>query len=78
MQRKTVEITNMRIADVATGDVINRDPTATSGWFVAEEIRRLPSGEINVTSASSRDSVIGADNDLVGFQVAKTVERSGA
>lgn len=78
MQRKIVEIAKMRIIDAVIGDVINRDPAATSGWFVAEEIRRLPSGEINVTNTSSRDSVMGADNDIVGVQVAKTVERSDA
>lgn len=77
MQRTPVEIDTMRIIDLAIGDVINRDPTARGGWFVVDEIRRLPSGEINVTSPRSRESVMGTDHDIVGVQVPKVVERGG-
>jgi hypothetical protein len=78
MQRTFVRVATMRILDLAVGDVVNRDPAASSGWFVVEEIRRLPSGEINVTNASSRGSVMGAPHDIVGVQVSNVGEHSGA
>ena len=78
MQRTFVRIATMRILDLAVGDVVNREPDARSGWFVVEDIRRLPSGEINVTNAASKRSVVGAPHDIVGVQVAKNVEQSGA
>jgi hypothetical protein len=77
MPRTIVQVARMRIIDVAIGDVMNRDPEATSGWFVVDEIRRLPSGDLNVTGTSTRDSIMGADNDIVGVQVPKIVEGSG-
>ena len=73
MQRTFVRIATMRILDLAVGDVVNRDAGASSGWFVVEEIRRLPSGEINATNAASKGSVMGAPHDIVGVQVAKNV-----
>jgi hypothetical protein len=78
MERTTVHVALMRIVDLAIGDVVNRDPTAMSGWFAVDGIRRLPSGQLNVTNTSSRDSVMGADYDIVGVQVPKVVEHSGA
>lgn len=78
MQRTIVQVAMMRIIDLAVGDVMNRDPAATSGWFVVEEIRRLPSGELNVTNTSSKDSIMGAAHDIVGVQVPKIVEQAGA
>lgn len=77
MQRTFVRVELMRILDLAVGDVVNREPGAWSGWFVVGEIRRLPNGEINVTSTSSRESVMGAPHDIVGVQVSKAVEHHG-
>lgn len=74
MQRTFVRIATMRLLDVAVGDVVNSDPTASNGWFVVEEIRRLPSGDVNVTNVSSKGSVMGAPHDVVGVQVTKAVE----
>lgn len=78
MQRTFVRVATMRILDLAVGDVVNPELGAWSGWFVVEEIRRLPNGEINVTNTSSRASVMGAPHDLVGVQVCVAVEHHGA
>lgn len=78
MERKIVHVAMIRIVDIAVGDVMNRDPAAMSGWFVVDEIRRLPSGQLNVTSTSSRDSIMGSDHDIVGVQVPQVVEHSDA
>lgn len=74
MQRTIVQVTRMRIIDLAVGDIVNHDPAATKGWFPIEEIRRLPSGDINVTNAATRDSVMVRDYDIVGVQVTKRVD----
>jgi len=68
----------MRIVDLAIGDVTNHDPAATSGWFVIQEIRRLPSGDLNVTNTASNASIMGTDYDIVGVQVPKIVENNAA
>ena len=77
MQRTFVRVATMRILDLAVGDVVNPEPDARSGWFVVEEIRRLPSGEMTVTNAASRGNVMGGPYDIVGVQVSKVVEHSG-
>ena len=74
MQRTFVRVATMRFLDLAVGDVVNPEPDARSGWFVVEEIRRLPSGAINVTNAASKGSVMGAPHDIVGVQVSKVIE----
>ena len=74
MQRTIVQVTRMRIIDLAVGDIVNNDPTATTGWFPIEEIRRLPNGDINVTNVATRDSVMARDYDIVGVQVTKRVD----
>lgn len=77
MERTFVRIATMRILDLAVGDVVNPEPDARSGWFVIEEIRRLPSGDINVTNTASKGSVMGAPHDIVGVQVSKVLEHGG-
>jgi len=71
MQRTTVQIAKMRMIDLAVGDEMNSDPDATKGWFVVEGMRRLPSGELNVTNESTKNSIIGEEYDIVGVQVPK-------
>lgn len=74
MQRTIVQVTRMRIVDLVIGDVVNHDPAATTGWFPIEEIRRLPNGDVNVTNAGSKGSVMATDYDIVGVQVTKRVD----
>lgn len=78
VQRTIVQVTRMRIVDLEIGDIVNSDPTATTGWFPVEEIRRLPNGDINVTNAATRDSVMARDWDIVGVQVTKRVDDGAA
>lgn len=76
MQRTIVQIARMRIIDLAVGDVMNRDPEATSGWFVVEDIRRLHNGQLNITNTATKVSMMGDDHDIVGVQIPKLVERA--
>ncbi len=78
MKRTFVHVATMRILDLAIGDVVNHDPAAFHGWFVVEEIRRLPDGDINVTNRSSRSSMVGAPHDMVGVQVSEVREHQHA
>lgn len=74
MERKIVQIAKMRLADLRIGDVVNRDPDATHGWFVVGEIRRMADEELNVTSESLHDSVVGGEFDIVGIQGTRTIQ----
>ena len=76
MQRTFVRVAMMRVLDLVVGDVVNREPGASAGWFEVEEIRRLPNGEISVTNTTCRASVIGAPYDMVGVQMTKVLEHA--
>ncbi len=74
MQRTIIELVKMRLADLEVGDVVNRDPESGEGWFRVGEVRRLPSGEVNVSSANSRSTIMGDDFDIVAVQLPRVVE----
>ena len=73
MSRTIVQVAKVRLMDLEVGDVINAEPDALKGWFTVEDIRRLPSGELNATGAGTRHSVMGSDHDMVGVQATKIV-----
>ena len=77
MERNTVEVAMMRVADLRVGDVVNRDPSSGSGWFAIIELRQLPSGEINATGAEPRTGIMSSPYDIVGVQVRRVIETAG-
>lgn len=71
MERRIVEVLRLRVSDVMVGDVINRDPAATGGWFSVHELNQLPNGDINAVGSSAKLSIVAGPYDIVGLQVEK-------
>lgn len=78
MERKLIDVVKMRVTDVMVGDVINKDPESTSGWFAVHELQQLPSGEINAVGATSKLSIVAGPYDIVGVQIQETLQVSVA
>lgn len=78
MQRTIVQIARIRLIDVRVGDIVSGRPDEEFGWFEVMELRELPSGDLVASGSASTLSVKGSRWDLVGVQVAKTVEIPGA
>lgn len=69
MNRTIVEVVKIRIRDIVPGDVVNKDPGATHGWFDVVELRRLHDGSVTVASRVAQLSFSGYPDDIVGLQV---------
>ena len=64
----------MRMSDVIPGDIVNKNHTSSTGWFVVKELQELPNDGIVLAADSDRDSINGMIFDMVGLQVTKVVE----
>lgn len=74
MQRNIVQVARMRMEDVLPGDVVNRVPDATGGWFCVGIIETLLDGSTQFSSADRRVTLSGGPTDICGVQVLKPVE----
>ena len=69
MQRPTVRVTRMRIKDLRPGDVVNKDPDVTRGWFAVTEVRKLHDGTLSVVGKVAQLTFSGYPDDVAGVQV---------
>jgi hypothetical protein len=74
MTRNIIQVARMRFLDVVPGDIVNRDPEATGGWFQVGIIEILFDGNTMFSSADRRVTLAGAPVDICGVQVPKAIE----
>ena len=66
--RSKVEIVQIRVADIAAGDVVNRRGPEKSGWIEVERLEQLESGDYVVHDLRDADSFTATGYDLVWLQ----------
>jgi hypothetical protein len=69
-----VQVVKMRMGDLLVGDVINKNPDEPRGWFTVHELQDLPNNGLAVLASTSKNSINGSPDDIVGVQVRQTVE----
>ncbi len=74
MNRNIVQVARMRMEDVVCGDVVNRVPDATGGWFQVGIIETLFDGKTQFSSPDRRITLSGNANDICGVQVLKSID----
>ncbi len=74
MHRTLVQVVKMRMGDLLVGDVINKNPDDPRGWFTVHELQELPNNGLAVLASTSKNSINGSPDDIVGVQVRQTVE----
>lgn len=74
MSRNIVQVARMRLVEVLPGDVVNRLPEATDGWFEVAIIETLFNGKIQFSSADRAITLSGGPMDICGVQVLKAVD----
>ena len=48
MVRTIVQVIQVRMSDVMSGDIINKNADDPRGWFMVKDIQPLPNGDIAV------------------------------
>jgi hypothetical protein len=66
--RSRVEIVQIRVADVQSGDVVNKRGPEKTGWIEVERLERLESGDYVVHDVRDVDSFTATEYDLVWLQ----------
>ena len=66
--RTKIEIVQVRVADIAGGDVVNKRGPDKNGWIEVERLETLPSGDFVVHDARDVDSFTASGYDLVWLQ----------
>lgn len=66
--RSKVEIVQVRVADVVSGDVVNKRGPERSGWIEVEQLEQLNSGDFVVHDAAGTDSFTATGYDLIWLQ----------
>jgi hypothetical protein len=74
MQRRIVQVMQVRMRDVIPGDVVNKHLSEPRGWVEVIETQDLPNNAIVLLAESDRDSINGLLNDIVAVQLTKVVE----
>lgn len=64
----------MRMADLHVGDIINKNPDDPRGWFEVFELQPLPNDGLAVLASTSKNSINGSPNDIVGVQIRQAVQ----
>ncbi|MEZ5167221.1 MAG: hypothetical protein R2695_12325 [Acidimicrobiales bacterium] len=72
--RSKVEIVQIRVADVQSGDVVNKRGPERTGWIEVERVERLDSGDFVVHDAGERDSFTATGYDLVWLQTVLSLQ----
>ncbi|MDW3218450.1 MAG: hypothetical protein R8F63_07525 [Acidimicrobiales bacterium] len=66
--RSKVEIVQIRVSDIESGDVVNKRGPEKSGWIEVERLEVLESGDFVVHDSSDTDSFTATGYDLVWLQ----------
>ncbi len=66
--RSRVEIVQIRVADVQSGDVVNKRGAEKNGWIEVERVEQLESGDYVVHDVRDVDSFTATGYDLIWLQ----------
>jgi hypothetical protein len=66
--RSKVEIVQIRVADIASSDVVNKRGPEKNGWIEVERLEQLESGDFVVHDVRNVDSFTATGYDLVWLQ----------
>ncbi len=72
--RTKVEIVQIRVADIASSDVVNKRGPEKSGWIEVERLEQLESSDYVVHDVLDVDSFTATGYDLVWLQAVVTLE----
>lgn len=72
--RSKVEIVQIRVSDIASGDVVNKRGPEKSGWIEVERLEVLESGDFVVHDVNDTDSFTSTGYDLVWLQTVLMLE----
>ncbi len=73
MERNIVQVARMRMEDAVCGDVVNRVPDNTGGWFEIGIIEILFDGKTQFSSPDRKITLSGNSYDICGVQVLKSI-----
>lgn len=66
--RSKVEIVQIRVADVESGDVVNKRGPERNGWIEVDRVEQLESGDFVVHDVRDVDSFTATGYDLIWLQ----------
>ena len=66
--RSRIEIVQIRVADVESGDVVNKRGPEKTGWIEVERLEQLPAGDYVVHDIEDQDSFTSHGYDLIWLQ----------
>jgi hypothetical protein len=72
--RSKVEIVQIRVADVQSGDVVNKRGPERTGWIEVDRLEHLVSGDFLVHDTLDNDSFTSTGYDLVWLQTVTRLE----
>lgn len=74
IDRNIVQVARIRMEDALVGDVVNRAPDVTGGWFKIGIIETLFDGKTQFSSPDRKVTLSGESYDICGLQVLKSIE----
>ncbi len=74
MERNIVQVARIRAVDAMEGDIVNRDPDSTRGWFLLVNVDRLHDGSINLSDGGVENSFSVAPLEIIGVQLLKVAD----
>lgn len=74
MKRNLIQVARIRMEEVLPGDVVNRVPDDTRGWFIVAAIEPLFDGTLQVTDAKRHAAFSAGPLDIVGVQLLKPID----
>lgn len=72
--RTQVEIVQIRVADIESGDVVNKRGPEKNGWVEVERVETLENGSFVVHDVHDRDSFTAVGYDIVWLQTVAALE----
>lgn len=74
MKRNLIQVARIRMEEVMPGDVVNRVPDETRGWFIVAAIEPLFDGSLQVIDAKRHLAFSAGPLDIVGVQLLKPID----
>jgi len=72
--RSKVEIVQIRVADIESGDVVNKRGPERSGWIEVDRLEQLESSDYVVHDIHDTDSFTSTGYDLVWLQTVLSLQ----
>ncbi len=74
MKRNLIQVARIRMEEVLPGDVVNRVPDETRGWFIVAAVEMLFDGSLQVIDAKRHLAFSAGPLDIVGVQLLKPID----